>query len=104
MRCKARHACTGTQCSKPAAPGRAVCAGHGGLSTGPNTAEGKARIAAAKTVHGRETRALRLERSRISAELHRIEQEMRAAGLYDGPRLRGRKPSRYRTVLAATAK
>jgi len=92
------------RCTKAAIHGKDVCAQHGGFSTGPKTAEGKARIAAGKTVHGRETRALRLERSRISAELHRIEQEMRAAGLYDGPRLRGRKPSRYRTVLAATAK
>lgn len=45
-------------CRAPAmANGRCRC--HGGLSTGPKTAEGRARCAAAKTKHGRETRAAR---------------------------------------------
>lgn len=48
-------------CKAPAmANGR--CRKHGGLSTGPKTAEGRARCAAAKTRHGRETRAAREQR------------------------------------------
>jgi hypothetical protein len=42
---------------------------HGGLSTGPKTPEGRARCAAAKTVHGRETRAIREECKNKLAEL-----------------------------------
>jgi hypothetical protein len=80
-------------CGKPTVLGKSVCAGHGGLSTGPRTTEGKARIAEAKTVHGRETRALRILRSQISHELRRLEEIMYKQGLIHGPRTRGRKPS-----------
>ena len=60
---------------------------------GPKTAGGKARCAAAKTLHGRETRAIREERKRIVARLRYIEEEMFRLGLIHGPRTRGRKPS-----------
>ena len=82
-------------CGKPVVPGKHMCAGHGGLSTGPRTEAGKARIAAAKTIHGRETRSIRTLRSQISAELRRVEEEMYAEGLIHGPRIRGRKPTAY---------
>ena len=55
------------QCGKPVVPGKAKCRGHGGLSTGPRTQEGLAKLAALKTVHGRETRALRILRSQLPA-------------------------------------
>ncbi len=75
-----------------------MCRGHGGLSTGPRTTEGKARIAAAKTVHGRETRALRILRSQISHELRQLEEIMYKQGLIHGPRTRGRKPTLWRQL------
>ena len=80
-------------CGKPVVPNQSVCAGHGGLSTGPKTKEGLAKIAALKTIHGRETRALRALRSQISHDLRRLEEEMYAEGLIHGPRTRGRKPN-----------
>lgn len=93
INCTAFIKLTGVHCGRPAVIGSSKCGGHGGLSTGPRTAEGKALIAAAKTVHGRETRILRQLRSQISYELRLIEDQMFANNLIHGPRLRGRKPS-----------
>ena len=59
-----------------------MCRFHGGKSTGARTAEGRARIAAANTVHGRETRAKRAVRSAKLAELHQLEQLGFTCGLY----------------------
>ncbi|MDA0630613.1 MAG: HGGxSTG domain-containing protein, partial [Proteobacteria bacterium] len=39
---------TRKQCGAPAMRGKRVCRFHGGLSTGPKSAEGRARCAAAK--------------------------------------------------------
>lgn len=51
-------------CRAPAmANGRCRC--HGGLSTGPTSPEGRARCAAVKTRHGRETRAAREQRREL---------------------------------------
>ena len=47
----------GTPCQNPAIGGRTRCKLHGGRSTGPRTAEGKARVAAAHKKHGRRFRA-----------------------------------------------
>ena len=63
------------------------------MARGPKTTEGRARCAAARTMHGRETRAIREERKRIVARLRYIEEEMFRLGLIHGPRTRGRKPS-----------
>ena len=51
QRCRAKTR-KGTACQKPALIGKARCRLHGGLSTGPKTPEGKARIAAAHWKHG----------------------------------------------------
>ena len=80
-------------CLKPTVKGKKVCAGHGGLSTGPRTQEGLNRIAASKLLHGRETRARRFLRSQICHQLRQKEEEMYSLGLIHGPRLRGRKPT-----------
>ena len=61
-----------------------MCRFHGGKSTGPKTAEGRARIAAAKTVHGRETRKIRAERSIKLAELRALERLGRTVGMFGG--------------------
>ena len=45
----------------PAIKGETKCRFHGGRSTGTKATEGRARIAAAHMVHGRETRAKRAE-------------------------------------------
>jgi len=87
-------------CGKPVVPNQSVCAGHGGLSTGPRTERGRERLASSKTVHGRETRALRALRSKISHELRQLEEVLYAEGLIHGPRIRGRKPSLWRQFEA----
>ena len=58
-RCQAKSKRTKIQCGLAAARGKRVCRFHGGKSTGPRTAAGKKRCAAAKTIHGEDTRALR---------------------------------------------
>ncbi len=56
----------GTSCQCPAMPnGR--CRLHGGLSTGPTTAEGIERVRLAVTKHGRYTAAAREERQLVRA-------------------------------------
>lgn len=49
------------------------CRLHGGLSTGPKTAEGKARISAARRKHGRQTREVERLKNRIRRFLDAVE-------------------------------
>ena len=51
-RCGARTR-SGCPCRAPAIRGKLRCRMHGGRSTGPRTQDGRARIAAARTIHGR---------------------------------------------------
>lgn len=51
-RCGARTR-AGCPCRAPAIRGKLRCRMHGGRSTGPRTAEGLARLRAARTIHGR---------------------------------------------------
>jgi hypothetical protein len=97
LRCTARSQRTGQQCGRPALKTSKTqkCGRHGGLSTGPKTAEGKAHIAALHTVHGQETRVKRAERSEASARLSRLEDAAYLLGMMTGPRGRGRKASGY---------
>ena len=55
-----------------------------GQKHGPKTAEGKAAIAKAHTMHGRETRAIRAERSAKLAELYELEMLGRSIGMFEG--------------------
>jgi hypothetical protein len=73
-RCQALSRRSKLQCKKPALTGKRVCGFHGGKSTGPKTAEGRQRCAEVKTVHGRETRAIRAQRSGDDAYLRNIEE------------------------------
>jgi len=97
LRCTAKSSRTGVQCGRPALKSSKthVCQFHGARSTGPKTAEGKARIAAAHTVHGQETNAARAERSAGSARLSRIEDTMYLLEMTTAPRTRGRKARGY---------
>ncbi len=63
----------------------------GGRSTGSKTSEGKACQIAANTKHGKETRAIREERSAKLAELYELEMLGRKLGLISGGMV-GRKP------------
>jgi hypothetical protein len=94
-RCTARAKSTGVQCARPALKQSktAKCGVHGGASTGARTTTGKARAALANTAHGTENRALRAERSRMSADLQQVEDLGRLVGLIVGPRRRGRRAS-----------
>ena len=79
-RCNARTR-RGTACQKPPMKGKKRCRLHGGLSTGPRTAEGKKRIAAAHWKHGRRSKKFVEMRAKIWKEIREIEARMRADGL-----------------------
>ena len=70
----------GSTCKKRPLKGKTRCRLHGGLSTGPRTTEGKARIAAAHYKHGRRSKAFVETRKKIWSEIRRIEKELRAMG------------------------
>jgi hypothetical protein len=63
----------GAACQKPPLIGKARCRLHGGLSTGPKTPEGKARIVAAHYKHGRRSKAFTEARKQIWADLRAVE-------------------------------
>ena len=91
-RCTAKSKRTGLQCGVAAARGKQKCKWHGGRSTGPKTPDGRARIAAAHTIHGSETRELRAERSQGLARIAALDRIGRAIGMFTGPKTRGPKP------------
>ena len=90
--CQAMSKRSRQRCKAPAMKGKQVCKTHGGRSTGPKTQAGRQRCAEAKTIHGRETRAVRNERSLASARIAVLEWAGRSLGFIKGPRTRGAKP------------
>ena len=68
-RCQAMSKRSQRQCRKAALNGKRVCAYHGGKSTGAITDAGKEGCAAAKTVHGWETRKKREYRAQKFREM-----------------------------------
>ena len=94
QRCQAKSKRTKLQCAAPALKGKRVCKTHGGRSTGPKTEAGRQRCAEAKTIHGRETREARYERSLASARLAVLEAVGFGIGLLKGPRTRGVRSNR----------
>ena len=66
---------------KPAIRGRGRCQLHGGRSTGPRTAEARARVVAANTKHGRRSKAYIEQGKAIRKELKQIILECHRAGL-----------------------
>jgi len=97
--CQARSSRTKLQCRAPAIKGKRVCKWHGGRSTGPKTEAGRQRCAEAKTIHGRETRKARTERSLASARLAILEEVGFVLGFMKGLRTRGRKPNQMSGAL-----
>ena len=91
--CQAQSKHTKTQCKKPAMKGKRVCRTHGGASTGPKTSEGRQRCAEAKTIHSKETRKARTERTLAMRQLRALEELGHALGIMEGARTPGRKPS-----------
>ena len=77
--CQAKCKATQKQCRCPAVRGYRVCRVHGARG-GPKTAEGRARCAKAKTVHGTETRAIRAKAAQATK---RIRAARLAIGLLD---------------------
>ena len=70
-----------TGCQKPPLRGKTRCRLHGGLSSGPRTEQGKARIAAAHYKHGRRSKKFVEMRAKIWAELRIVERRMKMDGL-----------------------
>ena|GEM_PF-2388226 len=73
---------SGRPCAKYQMSGKRRCRLHGGLSTGPKTAEGRARIAAAQLKHGRYVnwREKRTKERHYLAEIERLLHQARRAG------------------------
>jgi hypothetical protein len=71
-----------------------MCKYHGGLSRGATTEFGRQHCTGAKTIHGRETREARKDRSLGSARLAVLEEVGFSIGLMSGGRTRGRRPGR----------
>ena len=91
-RCEAMSKRTKQQCAAPASKGKTKCRFHGGASTGPKTVQGRQRCAAAKTIHGFETRKARTERALGMRRLRELEDLGRLLGILRGSRTPGRKP------------
>ena len=79
IRCSVRTR-QGTACQKPPMKGKKRCKFHGGLSIGPKTLEGKARIAQAHYRHGRRSKKFVEARAKIWAELREIERRLKMDG------------------------
>jgi hypothetical protein len=69
-RCGARTR-AGCPCRAPAIQGKLRCRMHGGRSTGPRTPEGRARVAEARTIHGRYSAEWRARNRRVLTFLRR---------------------------------
>ena len=89
--CTAKSKRSGQRCQSPAIRGKTKCRIHGGKSTGPKTEAGRQRCAEAKTVHGRERRKVRAERSIKIGEIQELEYLGRQLLFITGPKTRGRK-------------
>ena len=92
--CSAKSKRSQERCRNPAMKSKNTCLHHGGRSRGSTTKLGRARQIAANTIHGRETRAIRKERSAKLAELYEIEKEMRSMGMVEGSWVSRKAPSR----------
>ena len=81
-RCQAKSKRTKQQCRSPAIRGKRVCRIHGGKSTGPKTEQGRNLCGAARTIHGRESRKIRVKRQQALAELKLLERIGKGVGVF----------------------
>lgn len=103
LRCTARSKRSGLQCGRPASKESKTqkCHMHGGRgNSAPKTEAGRQRVAAAHTKTGQYTKAAKLEQSKSSARLARLEDAMHVLGMTTAPRTRGRKPNLYVPVTS----
>ncbi len=91
--CQADSKRSSLRCKGPAVRGNSMCRMHGGKGSGPQTIEGRQRCAAAKTIHGFDTRQARTERALGMLRLRELEDLGHLLGIMSGPRTRGRKPN-----------
>lgn len=98
--CEGTSRRTKERCKAPAAKNKLRCRFHGGRKhSGPKTLEGRMRCAAAKTIHGNETRSVRSERSHASARLAILEAVGFGLGMMSGSRTPGRRPNQMNEVF-----
>ena len=71
----------GNRCQKPALKEKTRCQLHGGKSTGPRTAEGKARVIAANTRHGRRSGEYVARRRKVKRQLDQLHYDLKMSGL-----------------------
>ena len=83
---------SGLQCRRGAMKHQVFCHGHSELPKGPSSPEGLRRCAAAKTIHGFETRQARTERALGKRRLRELEDLGHLLGIMTGPKTPGRKP------------
>ena len=95
IQCQAKSKRTKLQCRAPAIRGKTVCKTHGGMSTGPKTAQGIERIRQAQLKHGERTKEAIEEHRRISAKLLYLRDIGDHIGMFYGGHTRGRKPTGY---------
>jgi len=100
LRCTAKSKRTKLQCGRPALRNSKTqkCNFHGGRSTGPKTAEGRAKISQAHLFHGQETLQKRAERQAMSVHLRQFEDIMHVLDMTTGGRWRGAKPIGYKPI------
>jgi hypothetical protein len=97
-RCQAKNR-AGNQCAKPAMRGKRVCGFHGGLSTGPRTTEGIARIKEAANKHGRFTPEGRERTTAHAARIRELEDALIVLeAIPEGQHTRGAKPKGYEPI------
>lgn len=103
LRCSARSKRSGVQCGRPAskASKSQKCHMHGGRGTSaPKTEVGRQNVVDAHTKSGRYTKASKLDSSRSSARLARLEDAMYVLEMTTAPRSRGRKSALYLPVTS----
>ena len=101
--CEAKSKRSTLRCKGPAVRGKSVCRMHGGKGSGPKTKQGRQRCAAAKTIHGFDTRQARTERALGMRRLRELEDLGYLLGMMTGPRTSGRKPKKFFKLVGLSA-